>query len=189
MQQGTAGHCPARGSHSSQHPLPPSPGPGEPWSSPRVFPQSRPSLQAPGSSPQGLAFPPKAEAGEHAQPKGPRIPSLRAGGLFITLAPLQTDVSFYSELALNGSLVSSVSHGLKTEGERGGDTGESAGLALVPRPSVLAPHSDVLWRAHGWKFAGFCVEMLWSPLTRRGRVTVVRQGCVGLACPPHSSRG
>lgn len=71
MQQGTAGHCLARGSRSSQHPLPPSPGPGEPWSSPRVFPQSRPSLQALGSSPQALAFPPKAEAGEHAQPKGP----------------------------------------------------------------------------------------------------------------------
>lgn len=25
--------------------------------------------------------------------------------------------------------------------------GESAGLALVPRPSVLAPHRDALWRA------------------------------------------
>lgn len=99
-----------------------------------------------------------------------------AGGLFITLAPLQTDVSFYSELALNGSLVSSFSHGLKTEGERGGDVGESAGLALVPRPPVLAPHSDVWWRARGWRFAGFCVWMLWFPLAQRGRMAVLRQG-------------
>lgn len=46
--------------------------------------------------------------------------------------------------------------------------GESAGLALVPRPSVLAPHSDVLWRARGWKFAGFCVGMLWVPSLGEG---------------------
>lgn len=46
--------------------------------------------------------------------------------------------------------------------------GESAGLALVPRPSVLPPHSDVLWRARGWRFAGFCVWMSCFPLAREG---------------------
>lgn len=46
--------------------------------------------------------------------------------------------------------------------------GESAGLAVVPRPSVLPPHSDVLWRARGWRFAGFCVWMSCFPLAREG---------------------
>lgn len=54
-------------------------------------------------------------------PKGHEYQHSRLGGLFITLAPLQTDVSFYFELALDGSLISSVSRGLKPEGERGGD--------------------------------------------------------------------
>lgn len=65
--------------------------------------------------------------------------------------------------------------------------GESAGLALVPRPSVLPPHSDVLWRAPGWRFAGFCVWNYASPCLG-GRMAMVRQGCVGLASTPHSSR-
>lgn len=125
MQQGTARHRIGLAQHVAailpNTPIPPSPTPGELWSSPRVFPQPWPGSGEQRHRPRGPAFPPKAEAGEHARPKGPRIPTLGAGGLFITLAPLQTDVSFYFELALNRSLVSSISHGLKMEGESRGD--------------------------------------------------------------------
>lgn len=127
VQQRTARRCISVPRHGAaippNTPIPPSSAPGELWFSPRVFPQPGPSSQARGSSycrPWGSAFPLTAEAGEHAQPKGPRIPALWAGGLFITLATLQTDVSFYFELVLNRSLVSSVSHGLNRGGKRGG---------------------------------------------------------------------
>lgn len=58
------------------------------------FPTAWAKLLGSGKQPRGLAFPRRAEAGEHAQPNGLWIPTLGAGGLFITLAPLQTDVSF-----------------------------------------------------------------------------------------------
>lgn len=70
------------------------------------------------------------------------------------LAPLQTDVSFYFELALNRSLVSSASHGLKMKGESGWIRGERAGLDVIPRPPVPAPHSYELQNAHSHRFAG-----------------------------------
>lgn len=57
MQQGTARHHIGLGRHVAavppNAPIPPFLAPGESWSSPRVFPQPQPSLQAPGSSPAG----------------------------------------------------------------------------------------------------------------------------------------
>lgn len=72
-------------------------------------------------APRARPFLRKRKRGSMRSRKGHEYQHSGAGGLFITLAPLQTDVSFYFELALNRSLVSSVSHGLKTEGESGRD--------------------------------------------------------------------
>lgn len=70
MRRGTARHHISFARHVAavppDTPIPPSSVPGGSWSSPRVFPQPGPRSQAPGSrptGPQGLAFPPKAEAG------------------------------------------------------------------------------------------------------------------------------
>lgn len=109
--------------------------------------------------------------------KGPRIPTLGAGGLFITLAPLQTDVSLYFELALNRSLISSLSHGLKPEGECEGTGGESAGLAVLPRLPVPVPR-----RAHGGLGArSMVMEVGWKPLDGEGRtMTPDKKGLRGV---------
>lgn len=99
------------------------------------------------------------------------------------LAPLQTDVSFYFELALNRSLVSSVSHGLKTEGGKwGGIRGERAGLAVVPRPPCQLL-SDALWRAHGWRFAGSHAWTSRSLHAQRGRMAAAETGLCGARHP------
>lgn len=55
MQQGTARHRIGLARHVAavlpNTPTPPSPAPGEPWSSPRVFPQPGPSLAGLGTQP------------------------------------------------------------------------------------------------------------------------------------------
>lgn len=70
------------------------------------------------------------------------------------LAPLQTDVSFYFELVLDGSLISSVSHGLKPKG----------GLGLsIPR-----------CHQHRGKASGLCLRL---------HADVQKEVCApGLAC-------
>lgn len=125
--------------------LPSFPAPGEPQPlcpPPQGFPTAQAVLA--GSREQPRARPSASGSEGACVAKGPRIPTLGAGGLFITLAPLQTDVSLYFELALNRSLISSLSHGLKPEGECEGTGGESAGLAVLPRLPVPVPR-----RAHG----------------------------------------
>lgn len=102
--------------------------------------------------------------------KGHEYQHSGAGGLFITLAPLQTDVSFYFELALNRSLVSSVSHGLKTEGESGRDLGvreQGSPWSHVPPCQLLtsdglqidSPWLEVCWMA--------CMDVAVAPRSER----------------------